>query len=933
MTKINSQPYWENRFKTNWLDYQGDSQTKFFTQIAVDNLPNWLIKDINLKNLDIADLGCAEGDASPILKKKFPKSNIIGIDFSPTAIKKARIKYPNFDYKVKNLSTDLIASDVLFVSNTLEHFSDYPNIVSKLASNTKHHLIIMLPFQETEKHSEHETVFDYESFNLQIENLKLTYGKIINCKNILNSLWPQKQILLVYSYKQNMNKIPLFPLYHTSETKLLENQYQVMSQEVSSTQKELEIIHKSKLWKLLVLIKKIKKIPIKLKLLIPIGFRKKIKSVFTSVLPRPKFQIPIDILNEWKSWNTDERTNNSIDFLNFSVISWDFRFQRPQQIATQLASKGHRVFYIQNEFIENISDDNSYSPIKVEKKSKNIYLITLSSSHNLFIYQDKPTSKDTQLMMASLKFLINQAQIVNPIAKIDHPFWSCLLEKLSMTTVYDCMDYHQGFADNKNHLIKSEQKLFINSQLTITSSNYLTRVAEKCGSPNNLLIPNAGDYDHFSIVTQTKLKIPQDMTEILHPIIGYYGALAEWFDTDMLLKVAKENPDKSIVLIGNVTNSKIQNIADKCKNIYLLGEKTYQELPSYLQQFDLCWIPFILNELIKATHPVKIFEYFAAGKTVVSTKLPEISELKKHIYFADKKNICTQINRALKNPFDSKDLQSVASKNTWLKRSESLLDYLYKHMFPKVSIVLLSYNNSKMVKKTIDSVINRSLYPNYELIIVDNNSDTETVEILKSYANNPNIKIILESKNHGFAKGNNIGTRIATGDYIILLNNDVLVTPGWIERLVYHASDSNIGLVGPVTNSIGNEAKINIEYDVNNTPDLENTSRNHTAYHWGQKFELSKIAAFCWIIRKSIYDTIGELDEQFGIGMFEDDDYCLRISQKGLKIYCAEDVFIHHFGATSFKKLRSLDYQQLFLENKTKFEKKWKLKWTPHHNR
>jgi GT2 family glycosyltransferase len=238
-----------------------------------------------------------------------------------------------------------------------------------------------------------------------------------------------------------------------------------------------------------------------------------------------------------------------------------------------------------------------------------------------------------------------------------------------------------------------------------------------------------------------------------------------------------------------------------------------------------------------------------------------------------------------------------------------------------------------MSKDSIDTVLNRSFYPNKEIIVVDNASKPDTVRMLKKYQNNPEIKLILNKENYGFAKGNNIGTQLATGDYIILLNNDILATPGWIERLVFHASGNNIGLVGPVTNSIGNEAKIDIEYDYTNQRQMEKRVSKYTSRHWGETINLNNLAAFCWICPKSVYDKIGDLDERFGRGMFEDDDYCYRIKKAGYQILCAEDVFIHHFGGASFKKIVTQEYIDLFESNKKKFEDKWHIKWIPHQYR
>lgn len=756
-------------------------------------------------------------------------------------------------------------------------------------------------------------------------------------KDIINL---KKQTLIEYikSYdkvKDNKSQILSFYLIRQMEDEIfhLKKLNQKRQHEVNKYFSKLDQIYHSKTWKLLGLFKYTQKqIFGFIKYIIPISLRKKLKSRVTATFfPKPVFSLPINIKKEWQQY---KRTDSSIDLLNFSIIAWNFRFQRPQQLAQQIAQKGNRIFYIKNEFTPGIIE-NGFAPFLVKKIQKNIYEITLSASRNLFIYDDKPSSKDLQVIMASVKNLINNANIINPVAKFDHPFWSHLLKKLSMPIIYDCMDNHQGFSETGSHLKSLEQKLFQQADITLATSQYLHKVATKNKAKHITLVPNASDFDHFSQAIQQIDPIPNDLRRINKPIIGYYGAIAEWFDTSILEDIAKNHQDKSIVLIGQVTNHKVEKLSRQYPNIFLLGEKKYQDLPAYLSHFDVCIIPFIINELIKATHPVKVYEYLAAGKPVVTTKMPEIANHSDVICLSSAKDFSSNITIALEqSKSGQKERQQIAKDNTWIARSDQILKTIDHFLFPKISIIILSYNHPDLMKLTIDSVSNQSFYPNMEIIIVDNNSNTETIQLLKKYQSQSNIKIIFNKTNYGFAKGNNIGLKAATGDYLILLNNDVIVTPGWISRLLFHLNNkSNIGLVGPVTNSIGNEAKIDITYDYHNQNQIITNALKYTSKHWGDTLKVNNIAAFCWIVSCQTYQKFGGLDERFGQGMFEDDDYCHRIITSGKEILIADDVFIHHFGGASFKQIKSADYQKLFNNNKTKFEDKWHTKWVPHKYR
>lgn len=190
------------------------------------------------------------------------------------------------------------------------------------------------------------------------------------------------------------------------------------------------------------------------------------------------------------------------------------------------------------------------------------------------------------------------------------------------------------------------------------------------------------------------------------------------------------------------------------------------------------------------------------------------------------------------------------------------------------------------------------------------------------------IKIVLNKTNRGFAGGNNDGIAVSDGEYIVLLNNDTVVTRGWLTGMLKHfAADDAVGLVGPVTNSIGNEAKIPVWYQ--NMEDMPRFAYEYTYAHMGEEYPHHGILAmFCLMISRKLYDQVGPLDENYGIGMFEDDDYSVASKRAGFRNVMAEDVFIHHFGSVSFKKLEDETYMALHSKNRKYFEQKWGVKWS-----
>jgi GT2 family glycosyltransferase len=216
---------------------------------------------------------------------------------------------------------------------------------------------------------------------------------------------------------------------------------------------------------------------------------------------------------------------------------------------------------------------------------------------------------------------------------------------------------------------------------------------------------------------------------------------------------------------------------------------------------------------------------------------------------------------------------------------------------------------------------------------VDNNSTDGSTDRLKEYAaRDPRIQLICRSENAGFSAANNQAARQARGEYLVFLNADTVVTSGWVERLLRHCRrDSSVGMVVPVTNSAGNQARINVSYT--DRQSMEQFALRLARANMDASIELEVGPLFCAMVPRRVWNGVGELDERFAVGMFEDDDFSLRLRQSGFRIVTAEDCFVHHFGQGSFSQLASERYNQVFEENRRRFEAKWNVTWKPHQYR
>lgn len=151
---------------------------------------------------------------------------------------------------------------------------------------------------------------------------------------------------------------------------------------------------------------------------------------------------------------------------------------------------------------------------------------------------------------------------------------------------------------------------------------------------NPIFIPNGVDKDFFQIKEN---KIPKDLKNIAKPIIGYAGKIAKRLDADLVSFIAKELPIMNFVFIGQLLDKKWVKPLFKFKNIYFLGDKHYAQLPYYLANFDVCIIPHNVGALENEGDPIKIYEYLASGKPVVTTNIAGVNIFEKYITVANNK--------------------------------------------------------------------------------------------------------------------------------------------------------------------------------------------------------------------------------------------------------------------------------------------------------
>ncbi len=615
------------------------------------------------------------------------------------------------------------------------------------------------------------------------------------------------------------------------------------------------------------------------------------------------------------------------DVFVWAVIDWHFRMQRPQHLARSLAARGHRVFYVSNNFVDSRTPGFHVDPLD---GSGRLFQVQLNLKGAPAIYFGLPSDEQVGALHDSLARLLGWTHSRASISLVQHPYWSPLLRSVpNARVVYDCMDHHGGFDNNAACILEAEEALIRDAELVIVTSTWLEQEVA-ANARATAMIRNAGEYDFFSAAPADVFRDPRG-----RKVIGYYGAIAEWFDLDLVRSVATAHPDTLVLLVGNDTAGAAAALAD-LPNVELTGEVPYARLPYYLHGFDVALLPFKVIPLTLATNPVKVYEYLAAGTPVVTVDLPEMTQFDGLVTVAGSDCFADAVGQTLlsgNDPAAASARRAFAAGQTWDHRAAALDQSLAVLDEPVVSVVVLAYNNLAFTEACLFSIEAYSDYPRLEVIVVDNASTDGSPEWLRRWeqgrsAAGHSRRLILNRENLGFSAGNNVGLAAATGEVLILLNNDTYVTPGWVRTLSAHLRrDGRLGLVGPVTNNIGNEARIEIAYA--DLSEMIRVAGEYTRAHPGRSLPMRNAAFFCVAMRREVYEQVGGMDEAFGVGFFEDDDYCRRVEKAGYSIACAEDVFVHHHLSASFDQLKAEKKQELFNRNKEIYEAKWG-PWVPH---
>jgi UDP-galactopyranose mutase len=299
----------------------------------------------------------------------------------------------------------------------------------------------------------------------------------------------------------------------------------------------------------------------------------------------------------------------------FSHLRWDFVFQRPQHLLSRLAAD-RRVLFVE----EPIQVADTSPAWALTQPAAGVTVARLTTPSPAPGFHDEHVTTFERL----LPELLEREGMVDYLAWFYTPMALPLAQHLEpLQVIYDCMDELSAFKGAPPELLAREDALLARADLVFTGGPSLYR-AKRARHPRVHCFPSSVDAAHFRAARDGAIEAAET-ADLPRPRLGFYGVIDERMDLELLAGVAEARPEWQIVMVGPVV--KIEPDAlPRHPNIHYLGQRSYEELPTLLAGWDVCLLPFALNEATRFISPTKTLEYMAAEKPIVSTPIADVVE-------------------------------------------------------------------------------------------------------------------------------------------------------------------------------------------------------------------------------------------------------------------------------------------------------------------
>ena len=779
---INSNSYWNARFAENWEPCQGPAQSRFFARLAIENLPRWLIDQLQREPMTLCDWGCAQGDGTDVWASYVDSDRITGVDFSAIAVEQAAQRYPAIRFLNQNWleaqQDELPVFDVVFSSNTLEHFHRPYAVLKTLCRRATKALVLALPYREIDRHHEHFFTFLPDNIPTVIGGgFRLVWSRVVDCRQLHKTFWDGDQIVLVYAETSWLDSLGLtlqdFCIEQSGSAAeiaslnqaVAERDGQIVSLNQAVAERDGQIASLNQ-----ALVERDGQIAnlnqavterdgqiasLNQALVERDG---QIASLSQAVVDRDKW------LEQYNQQITALKGSHSWKITSpLRVIGKALRKQyTPQRTSMEPgAAPAHkdyplwrkRISYLTTRYKNGVQRHGLLRSLPLamrafhrlgsvwmekqlrrktyERRLRELRKIIIGHADFIDLFH-VPMGWSTPLFQRFQHMSLQAAQLgglalygghlqvdkdlfvfnrvegnVIVFDALDDRVVQCVFDALSevrqpkmlrlqsidlatkisdlehfiqdgITIVYEYIDEISeeitgaipAFVIERHKWLLRNEAVFV-----VATSDRLFAEVNRYRTNQCILSTNGVDLPHWRKIVPHP---PADMEPALASgriIVGYHGALAKWIDYELLKKIAIDGRFE-LVLIGYAHDDSLElsGILD-ISNVHFLGSKSYFVLNEYAIFYDIGILPFKRNELTESVSPVKLFEYMAASKPVVTTHLPECVKYKSCLISDTHDDFLKNLATAAVAGGDSAYMAALANdaeKNSWAEKATSV---------------------------------------------------------------------------------------------------------------------------------------------------------------------------------------------------------------------------------------------------------------------
>jgi len=304
-----------------------------------------------------------------------------------------------------------------------------------------------------------------------------------------------------------------------------------------------------------------------------------------------------------------------------SHLRWDFVWQRPQQLLSRFAQRSDVLFVEEPIYLDDVGDTRLDISQPMERVHRVVPMLPgeLRGAYDASIVVIREALRRQLAADGALgRWFARPIQwfyTPMPAPAMIGAFDECAV-------VYDCMDELSKFRFAPAALVDRERYLMAQSDVVFAGGYKLSQ--SKAKYHQNVHFFGCGvDVAHFATARSADVVVPRQIASLKRPVVGYYGVIDERIDYELLRTLATSLPDVELVMVGPVVKVDPAELP-QAENIHWLGQRQYAELPAHVKGFDVCLMPFALNEATEFINPTKTLEYMAAGKPIVSTAVSDV---------------------------------------------------------------------------------------------------------------------------------------------------------------------------------------------------------------------------------------------------------------------------------------------------------------------